>query len=99
MVEILTGTRKHPSTSKKTRRAAMRDARIKVAREAAEERQAASAALSPQERLDRLDRKLGKGMGACKERARLQRLLEASQTKPETVVEAEAKGKTSKKAQ
>lgn len=38
-------------------------------------RQQAAAALTPQQRLAKLDKKLGKGVGAAKERARLQKLI------------------------
>jgi hypothetical protein len=44
-------------------------------REAAEKRQAARNIMTPQEQLDRLDRMLGKGKGAVKERARLAEII------------------------
>lgn len=48
--------------------------------EEATERQKAYDALSVQERIDLLDRRLGKGVGATKQRAKLQALLEKKNT-------------------
>ncbi len=45
-------------------------------REEAEERQAEHDKLTPQQKIDKLDRKFGKGIGAKKERAKLQALIE-----------------------
>lgn len=58
------------------------DSRKSVKREQAEKRQAAYAALSPKERLAKLDSVLGSGQGAAKERARLVALIEQQATPP-----------------
>ena len=58
------------------------DSRKSAKREQAEKRQAASAALSPKERLAKLDSVLGPGQGAVKERARLAVLIEQQATPP-----------------
>ena len=68
-------------------------------------RDEATAKLSPKQRLDRLDLRLGKGEGAVKERARLQKMLMAekrekdSEGTPEVVpVERPRKEKAEKKS-
>lgn len=48
---------------------------IKRRQEGADDRQLVSDALTPKERLARLDRRLGKGLGAARERARLEPLV------------------------
>tara|TARA_Y100001937_G_C6997548_1_gene274941 strand:+ start:35 stop:226 length:192 start_codon:yes stop_codon:yes gene_type:complete len=56
--------------------------RNRAARQAeAKERNAARAALTDQQQLDRLDKILGAGVGAVKERARLAKRIEASASK------------------
>lgn len=68
----------------------------KMRQEEAAERAAARALLSTQEKIDALDNLLGKGVGAKKERAKLQaRLAEEQATK---AVKAEKKTKAEKKA-
>lgn len=63
-------------------------------RKSAAERQAARDERSHQEQLERLDRILGKGKGAAKERARLKALIKkGEQQKPELEKEP-AKGET-----
>lgn len=52
---------------------------------AAEQRKAERAARTPKQQLERLDKLLGPGVGAVKERAKLQKLLEV-----EAVEEAKA---------
>ena len=51
--------------------------------ETAEERYALRESRTPQQQLDVLDRRLGLGVGAAKERARLVRMIETS-SKPKT---------------
>ena len=46
-------------------------------REEAEQRAAEREARTPQQQLQRLDKLLGEGVGAAKERARLSKLIEA----------------------
>lgn len=53
-----------------------RDERIKSAKA----RQAASDLLTPAQRLERLDKAFGVGMGAAKERKRLQKMLDKAKT-------------------
>ena len=56
--------------------------RNRAARQAeAKERNAARAALTDQQQLDRLDKILGAGVGATKERARLAKRIEAPASK------------------
>tara|TARA_B100000085_G_scaffold250305_1_gene246546 strand:- start:172 stop:363 length:192 start_codon:yes stop_codon:yes gene_type:complete len=56
--------------------------RNRAARQAeAKERNAARAALTDQQQLDRLDKILGVGVGAAKERARLAKRIEAGASK------------------
>lgn len=77
MSENSFGTRKNPDASKRARRAGMRYARLKVAKEMADERKAYSDSLSILEKIAVLDRKLGPNKGAVKQRARLKAQLEA----------------------
>jgi len=74
----------------------------KIRREQAAERAAARASLSTQEKIDALDKLLGEGVGAKKERAKLQaRLAEEQATKAvksEKKVKTEKKTKTEKKS-
>jgi hypothetical protein len=58
-------------------------------RASAAERQAAHAQLSPEQKLASLDQRLGAGVGAVKERARILRQLQEGQ-KPVTKATAEA---------
>ena len=51
----------------------------------ADERQEAHAALTPEQRLNKLDRRLGEGIGAKSERARLAKALKALE---KTIVES-----------
>jgi hypothetical protein len=74
------GSTKHPDTAKKTRRSRMRQERDELKQKAAQERQEYSASLTPQMRLSALDRRLGVGVGAVKERAKL--LLKTEAKKP-----------------
>lgn len=67
--------RKNVPTHKKARRAGMRAARLAAAQSAAAERQAAHNKLSTKEKLAKLDLILGAGLGAVRERARLNALL------------------------
>ena len=60
----------------KARNAALRATRERKRKEA-EARQAAYQALTPQQRLDRLDKAFGKGQGARRERARILKALTA----------------------
>lgn len=50
-------------------------------RKEAEERQATAASMTALQRLETLDRRLGKGMGAAKERARLVKMLSETEKK------------------
>lgn len=75
------GTRKHPDTMKKSRRARMHDERMKTRRADVKESQKAWRALSATEQLAALDRRLGVGVGATKQRARLAPLAEAERAK------------------
>lgn len=54
--------------------------RKQVRRKAAEERQAKCNALTPEQRLAALDKTFGAGLGAKKERARLQKMLTDAKT-------------------
>jgi len=55
--------------------------RKNLRREEGNERDAETAKLSPQQRLERLDRRLGEGVGAVKERARLTQLMASASQK------------------
>lgn len=72
------GGRKSPSTSKKTRRAQFADARKDVVQAAVDERNEYYRSLTPERKLEELDRRLGKGVGAKKERAKIALLMEKS---------------------
>lgn len=76
--------KKNPSPAKKARRAAFQDARRKLAREAAEKRQAEHNVLSTKDKLAKLDWKFGYGLGAVKERARLTAILETEKAEKPT---------------
>lgn len=52
------------------------EARVDVKREEAQERAQVRAKRTPQQQLDLLDARLGKGVGAKKERAKLLKLIE-----------------------
>ncbi len=55
--------------------------RVKMAME----RQALSEKLSPKERLEKLNQKFGEGLGAKKERAKLQKMMSSHGKKDETI--------------
>ena len=76
MSELNFGGRKSPSTSKKTRRAQFADQRRDVLQAAIEERNTYYRSLTPEQKLEGLDRRLGKGIGAKKERAKIALLME-----------------------
>lgn len=63
--------RKNPDPMKRARRARMRDERRATARAEAEERNAFWRSLSPAMQLASLDARLGRGLGARKQRARI----------------------------
>ena len=81
MSEINFAGRKRPDMAKKTRRAIANANRLEFKFKAAQERQEYCNSLSPMQRLSNLDRKLGKGVGAMKERARLQAKIDAEMAK------------------
>lgn len=56
------------------------DAKLRV--QEAKERQDYNDGLTPQQKLEHLDKKLGVGVGAVKQRARLAGLIEKKNTKP-----------------
>jgi hypothetical protein len=72
MSELNFGGRKSPSVSKKTRRAQFADVRRDARRAEAKERNDWYQTQTAQQKIDLLDRKLGKGVGAVKQRTRLQ---------------------------
>ena len=55
--------------------------RIEIRRESADKRNADWCSLSPEKQLTELDVRLGKGVGAAKQRARLQQKIESSSNK------------------
>lgn len=92
-------TRKHPDTAKKSRRARMKDERKKARRLDVQASQKAWRALSATEQLAALDRRLGVGIGATKQRARLAPLAEAEKAKaaePKTSEKVSEKNKSKK---
>jgi len=91
------GTRKHPDTAKKSRRARMKDEREKARRLDVQASQKAWRALSATEQLAALDRRLGVGVGAKKQRARLAPLAEAEKIKAEMATVEKAETKPNKK--
>jgi Spy/CpxP family protein refolding chaperone len=78
MSEMNFGGRKSPSVSKKTRRAQFADQRRDIKQAEAKERDDYYRSLTPEQKLEKLDRKLGKGVGAVKERARIMLVMEKS---------------------
>lgn len=70
--------------------------RKRARQESALERQAERATRTPQQQLRELDRVLGAGQGAKKERAKLAALIEAQAEKPATAEPAKKKGKGKK---
>lgn len=72
------------------------EGRRDVRRIDAETRQMGRDSLTPQEQLDLLDRRLGKGKGAVKERAKLKKAMEPKASKPKKVAEETAKEKFKK---
>lgn len=83
------GTRKHPDTAKQSRRARMKDERDKAARTRADEMHAAFGALTPEQQIATLDSRLGKGVGAVKQRARIVAKIAAKAKVAVMEVEAE----------
>lgn len=95
MSEFNFGSRKHPDTSKKTRRAIFAEDRIKSAHQAANERNEYCSSLNLLDRLKALDVRLGANVGAIKERARIKNILETE----EIVKESKKKIKEMKPAE
>ena len=83
MTTVVEGSssRKSPDTSKVARRGRMQDERVKAAHLRAEEMHAAWQKLSPSQQLESLDKRLGKGVGAVKQRARIAAKLQVTEAK------------------
>jgi hypothetical protein len=94
------------STSKAIRRS--RTDRVEIRQEDAEKRNGEWKKLTPEKQLADLDARLGKGVGAAKQRAKLQSKIESAPAKrqkqedqavpQESVVESKPKKETKKKA-
>ncbi len=92
---------KKPDTSKKTRRASMNDERFKTKSTIISEMLEAHQALTTFEKITKLDQRLGVGIGASKERARLNYLLDKENLEKAAKTEAslQKEEKKSKKQQ
>jgi hypothetical protein len=78
--EVNFGGRKSPDASKKARRSSHLDAVRKNRRQDAEARDAYWGRLSPLEQLAALDMRLGKGVGAVRQRETIAKRIEAAQS-------------------
>ena len=96
---LFSGSRKHPSASKKANRARANAERAQIKLDAANERQGYRNSLSPMQQITRLDKRLGMNVGAAKERARLKAILEAAAAKEEAAQQAAITAKAEKETE